>query len=421
MKSVCLKQFQSRSQTIAVSVPASKSLLNRALVLAALSRGTVTLDCGTFAEDSRALLSCLEALGICVEQSAERLTVHGCGGDIPIKTAEIDVMSAGTAARFLTVALAFCGGDYTITASPQMQKRPMEVLALLEQAGVQIEYLNEHGRLPIRLRSNGITADELAVDTDTSTQYASAILLAAPMRETPFRLKLTGTRTHGSYIGLTLQSLEAFGIDWTRTGDEITVYPAQTAPDHITVEPDVSGACYFYSLALLFSAKVLVRRVRENSAQGDMKFLRLLANRGVRFRQLDEGLLADGSSVTDFKGFCEDVTDFSDQTLTLAALAPFASSPTRLTGVAHIRKQECDRVAAIEKNLAALGIKTEVSENSIAVFPAPIHRGTIDSFGDHRVVMSFALPALKTGLVTISDPDCCKKTFDDYFEIMTRI
>lgn len=421
MESVCLEKYQPRSETITVSAPASKSLLNRALVLAAFCNGTVTLECGAFAEDSRALLGCLAALGIRVEQSAERLTVYGCGGDIPNKNAEIDVMSAGTAARFLTVALAFCGGDYTITASPQMQKRPMEVLALLERAGVKIDYLHEQGHLPVRLQSKGITIDTLTVDTDVSTQYASAILLAAPVRKNPLTLKLTGTRTHGSYIGLTLQSLSAFGIRWTRSGDEITVYPAIAAPEYLIVEPDVSGACYFYALALLFSAKVLVRRVREDSAQGDMKFLRLLADRGVKFTQLDEGLLADGSSVTEFKGFCEDVTDFSDQTLTLAALAPFASSPTRLTGVKHIRNQECDRVAAIETNLAALGVKTEVSENAIAIFPAPIQRGTVDSFGDHRVAMSFALPALKTGLVTILDPDCCQKTFDNFFEIIARI
>lgn len=421
MESICLKQFHPRSEIITVSVPASKSLLNRALVLSALSRGTVTLECGAFAEDSRALLGCLQALGIRAEQSAEHLTVHGCGGDIPNKNAEIDVMSAGTAARFLTVALAFCGGDYTITASPQMQKRPMEVLALLEQAGVKIEYQNELEHLPVRLQSSGITADRLTVDTDTSTQYASAILLSAPVRKTPLTLKLTGTRTHGSYIGLTLQSLSEFGIRHMREGDEITVYPAQTAPEYLIVEPDVSGACYFYALALLFSAKVLVKRVRKDSAQGDMKFLQLLADRGVKFTQLDEGLLADGSSVFGFKGFCEDVTDFSDQTLTLAGLAPFASSPTRLTGVKHIRRQECDRISAIEKNLASLGIKTEIGENSITVFPAPIRRGTVDSFGDHRVAMSFVLPALKTGLVTILGPDCCKKTFDNFFEIIEQI
>ncbi|MDE7296302.1 MAG: 3-phosphoshikimate 1-carboxyvinyltransferase [Clostridia bacterium] len=421
MKSICLPQFHSNGERITVSVPASKSLLNRALVLAAFCNSTVTLECGTFAEDTRALIGCLNALGICVEHNAECLTVHGCNGNIPNKNAEINVMSAGTAARFLTVALAFCGGDYTVTASEQMQQRPMEVLSLLENAGVSVEYLRECGHLPIRLHSTGIAVDELTVDTDTSTQYASAILLAAPICKRPFTLKLTGSRTNGSYIGLTLQSLEKFGISWTRTGDEIVVSPTNATPNYLQIEPDISGACYFYALALLCSAKVLVRRVRENSKQGDMKFLHLLADRGVQFTQLDEGLLADGSSVKEFNGFIEGVKDFSDQALTICALAPFAASPTHITGVAHIRKQECDRVCAIQANLARLGIKTEVTEDSVTVFPASIQRGTIDSFGDHRVVMSFALAALKTGIVTINDPDCCKKTFDDFFEIVARL
>lgn len=421
MKSIRLKQFHCSGERITVSVPASKSLINRALVLAAFGNGAVTLECGAFAEDTRALLGCLQALGIGVEQNGDCLTVYGCNGNIPNRNARVDAMSAGTVARFLTVALAFCGGEFTVTASVQMQRRPMEILSLLENIGVNVDYLRENGYLPVRLRSSGVTVNELTVNTDTSTQYASAVLLAAPLLKRPFTLKMTGTRTHGSYIGLTLQSLDFFNIPWIRKEDEIVVSPAKRAPEHLQIEPDVSGACYFYALSLLCSAKVLVRRVREGSAQGDMKFLRLLESRGVKLSQLDEGLLADGSSVKQFAGFCENVQDYSDQALTICALAPFASSPTRLTGVAHIRKQECDRVFAIEENLKRLGVKTESSEDSITVYPAPIQPGSVNSFGDHRVAMSFALPALKTGLVTIENPDCCKKTFDDFFEILKKL
>lgn len=421
MNFVRLQQFQPRNGIITVSVPASKSILNRALVLSALSDGTVALECGEYAEDTRALLGCLDALGIRTERNEDSLTVHGCGGDIPNKTAEIDVMSAGTAARFLTVALAFCGGNYRITASPQMQQRPMEVLALLEEAGVNVEYENKSGSFPLRLRSTGFSKDTLTVDTDTSTQYASGILLAASAQKRPFTLILTGNRTNGSYIGLTLNLLNSFGVRCTRKENEITVFPPLRAPKHLTIEPDVSGACYFYALSLLCSAKVLVRRLRADSAQGDMKFLDLLKERGVRFEQRDDGLLADGSQVTGFEGFCTNIIDFSDQALTLSALAPFALSPTRLTGLSHIRKQECDRVFAMQSNLARLGIETEVSDDGITVYPAPIREGTVNSFGDHRVAMSFSLAGLKTGLVTIENPECCKKTFDRFFEIVQSL
>lgn len=403
-----------------VEVPASKSILNRALILAAFGNGETLLSCGDFAEDTRAMLSCLTALGIRWREEDGGIRVFGCGGKIPVRNAELNVRSAGTAARFLTAALAFLGGDYTMRSSAQMEKRPMELLSALETSGAVIEYLGERGHFPFRLHSDGIKAAMLSVDTDLSTQYASGILLAAAVSR-PTALRLTGSRTDGSYINMTLRLMERFGAAWTREGNIIRVVPAEHSPESIEIESDLSGACYFYALSLLLSARVLVRRIHPDTLQGDKKFLALLSARGVRFEDTAEGLLADGSSVFDYRGFTENMGNFSDQALTVAALAPFADTPTRITGIGHIRRQECNRIRAITENLSALGVPVTEEADGVTIEPAPVHSGTIRTFGDHRVAMAFSLIGLKTGEISIEDPQCCKKTFENYFDILERL
>lgn len=420
--SITLEKFIPNEKQYEFRVPASKSLLNRALVLAAFCEKRVKLFCGAFSEDTRAMLDCLRTLGIVCTPFEGGITIEGCNGNPPNRNAEIDVCSAGTAARFLTVALAFCGGNYLIKSSPQMAKRPMDILALLEQNGVRFEWLGERGTFPFRLCSDGLQdKNSFLVDTDVSTQYASAIALSAHIKNKPVSLTLTGSRTHGAYIEMTLKLLRDFGIRFERTDDTLFLYPAVNAPDEYAIEADVSGACYFYALALLFSCKVLVRDVRLDSAQSDIRFLKLLQDKGVVFMQTETGLLADATAVKSYSGFDACLTDFSDQTLTCAALAPFATSPSHLKGVAHIAKQECDRIQAIVKNLTVLGVRADTDGENITIYPADVKGGLVESFSDHRVAMSFALVALKTGKVTIDNPACCKKTFENYFELLQSI
>ncbi len=417
-----VNRFSPRGEILKIDVPASKSILNRALLLSALSDGTVLLRCGALSADTRAFLDCLSALGIETERTESGLVVHGCGGTTPNRTAKLNVASAGTAARFLTVALAFCGGDYTLDSSDQMKKRPMdEILDLLRKLGVTVECTETYNRFPFRLRSDGIRENGASIDTDKSSQYASALLMAASVRKQPFTLTLTGSRTHGSYVGITLSMLTDFGIPYERNGNAVTVFPAGKPPKSYTVEPDLSGACYFYALALLFSAKVLVKGVRQNSVQGDRKFLSLLERKGVVLTDCDEGLLADGTGVKSYDGFDADLRDFSDQTMTVAALAPFATSPSVLRNVGHIRLQECDRVGAICENLNALGVPARTDGENIFISPAPVTGGVVKTYDDHRVAMAFSLIGLKTGNVTVENPSCCRKTFENYFEILDRI
>ncbi len=416
------KKLSSYGETITVRVPASKSITNRALLLAALSRGKVLLTGGELSADTRAFLECLKSLAIPVTQTADGIEVHGCGGDIPNKRAQLNVQSAGTAARFLTVALAFCGGEYVMSSSEQMKKRPMkEAIELLRAAGVTVECLEKEGHFPFLLRSNGITQREFTISTDRSSQYASALLLTAGALSSPTKIRLIGARTQGSYVGITLKMLTDFAVPYEKNGDEITVFPAKRPPERYEIEPDLSGACYFYALSLLLSRKVLVKGVHLNSMQGDKKFLNLLTARGVSLCDTPEGVLADGSKVTSFDGFDEDLQDYSDQTLTVAALAPFATTPSALKNVAHIRLQECDRIAAIVQNLTALGISARTDGKNIFIQPATVTTATVKTFDDHRVAMAFALVGLKTGTVTVENPDCCRKTFENFFEILDNL
>ncbi len=418
--SLTLEKYTPNGTLQTVSVPASKSLLNRALVLAAFSGKKISLLCGDFSEDTRAMLACLRALGVPCTPFADGVVVDGSFA--PAKQAELDVNNAGTAARFLTVALAFYGGEYRLHSSAQMARRPMDILRLLEEHGVRFEWLDKEYAFPFILRSDGMEgAEEFIVNTDISTQYASGLLLAAPIRTLPLSVSLTGGRTNGTYIDMSLKLLRDFGGRCERKGDTVTVFPALDPPSRYEIEADVSGACYFFALALLFSCKILVKGIRADSMQSDVQFLRLLESKGVQFTQMQTGLLADASSVKSFTGFDADMKDFSDQTLTAAALAPFATTPSLLRGISHIRKQECDRVHAIVSNLNALGVPAETDGEKIKIYPAPVRGGTAECFNDHRVAMSFALIALKTGKVTLDDPTCCKKTFENYFEILQSL
>lgn len=411
-----VKQFIPRGRA-EVDVPASKSVLSRALILAAFSGGDVRVGCGALCEDIRALIGCLGALGIPVEEEEGGLLVRGRGG-ILNRTASLDVGSAGTAARFLPAVLAALGGDYRFTASEQMSRRPMEILPLLAEAGARVEGTG----FPFRLVSDGIAKDRIAVGTETSSQFASALLLAAGLSPSSFAVDITGSRARGSYVALTLKMLEEFGFCARETDRGILVRPLRRPPSYYEAESDFSAACYFFALALLCRAEILVRNVSLSTAQGDVAFLKLLMARGLDVHETDDGLLADGRKVASFLGFDEDFQNFADQALTAAALAPFAATPTRIRNVAHIRRQECDRIGAILTNLAALGVHAESDGRDIWIEPAASLRpARIATYADHRVAMAFSLVGLKTGAAVIDDPACTNKTFEGYFDLLDKL
>lgn len=400
-----------------INIPASKSIFARTLILAARAKN-IRIRCGELCEDQLTLLTCLEALGVEIKRDSRGLLVHGHDGQF--SNCSLNVKDAGTVARFLPAILAFSGGEYFFDSSAQMKKRPMDFKDL-ENLNVSMEYLGKEGNFPFRMRSQGITGDSLTVCTDKSTQFASAFLLAASFLKRPFTLHLTGQRTESGFISLTLSIMERFCIPFRRERNEITVFPQTNSPALVTVEADLSCASYFCALAFLCGAKILIKDGDLSSPQTDLKFLRLLEKRGLSLKQTENGILADGEAVRSFEGFDEEFTDFSDQALTAAALAPFAATPSRLKNIGHIRFQECDRLEAAVYNLHALGVPARSDGNDLFITPSHVRPAVLETFGDHRVAMAFSLVGLKSGNVQIKDPGCCKKTFANYFEILNKL
>ncbi|MEE0294969.1 MAG: 3-phosphoshikimate 1-carboxyvinyltransferase, partial [Eubacterium sp.] len=314
MTDVYIVQKLENNKDIIVNVPGSKSITNRALMLAALSDGECNLDGVLFSDDSRAFLDCLEKLGfqLFIDENEKRVKVVGTSGKIPNRKATIDVRSAGTAARFLTVMLAVTGGEYTLNSSEQMKKRPMgEIIDLLRNAGVKISCLEEEGHFPFIISSNGLDKKEVSINTDTSSQYASALLMAAVM--TGLKIKLTGKRVNGAYIKITLNMLKQFGIKYIQAEEnKYNIEKQSFRLEKYQIEPDMSGACYFYAMSLMLKKKVLVKNLHLNSMQGDIKFLYALKKMGCLVKDTDEGIIIDGSNVSEYKGIEIDMNDFSD-------------------------------------------------------------------------------------------------------------
>lgn len=410
---------------LCVEVPGSKSITNRALMLAALGNGVCRLRGVLFSDDSRAFLSCLQELGFEVEIEEEKriVTITGLGGRIPNQNATINVRSAGTAARFLTVMLAFAGGVYTLQSSEQMKKRPMEpLLRELRKAGVRITCLEQKGHFPFVIESDKPSVREIEIDTNISSQFASALLMSATLLKDGLRVRLLGERSKGAYILMTLAMMEQFGIRVTVNEAVCTVEKGQDyGLSEYVIEPDMSAACYFYAMAVILNRQVTVLGTHLNSMQGDKRFLDILQQLGCQIEDKEEGITVTG--VSNYAGVTVNMKDFSDQTMTMAVVAAFADSPTRIEQVGHIRMQESDRIRAIVTELNRLGAECrELPEcDGIEIVPAPLHPAEIETYEDHRIAMAFSLAGLRDGGVVIQNPSCCGKTFENYFEVMDSL
>lgn len=416
-----------------VMVPGSKSITNRALLLAALSDGECVLENALFSSDSRALLAALKELGVpcSADEEAKRIRVTGCGGVLPKSSATVNAESAGTAARFLTALLAFCDGTYTLDASEQMKKRPMApLIEALASAGVSVTALEEEGHLPLLIRGGqkhltGTPA--FSVSIDQSTQFLSALMMTGVLLPDGLTVTAKGSRTAMSYVHITERMMTDFGVPPkpSASGTSAVCYriPGSTPYRHqvYKVEPDLSGACYFYAAAALLGTSVTVTGVHKDSMQGDLRFLSVLERLGCTVTDTPDGICVTGTPDGHYPGLDVTMSDSSDQTMTMAVLALFADSPTHIRGVAHIRAQECDRMAATIAEITRLGGNAKEDEDGTGLFitPAPLHGTRIETYQDHRMAMAFSLAGLRTEGVVIDNPACCKKTFENYFELFT--
>lgn len=429
-----------------VRVPGSKSITNRALLISALSNDKCKLKGVLFSDDSRVFIKALEDLGAelfvdekgkCVEflrkpeiaaskqpssiQNKERLP-------------EIYVGSAGTAARFLTAFLALSEGSFYIDASEQMKKRPMlPLFEALSALGSSFTYKEGYGYLPVTVNgafSNGadLISDTAEVDSDKSTQFLSALLMMAPViadrTSRPFKIKVLGSRAEGSYVKMTLKLMHDFGVSPTfdpQTKVFTTEPSLQYNAREYTIEPDVSAACYFYAAAAITGGEMVVTGVHPDSCQGDIKLLDVLTRMGCTMKDTPYGIKLTAPTDSPLHGITVDMQDFSDQTMTLAAIAPFCDSPTEITGIGHIRGQESDRISAIATELKRMGIRVDEGKASLKIYPGNPKPAEIETYNDHRIAMAFALTGLRADGIVIKNCECCRKTFENYFQIFDTL
>ena len=422
----CLQEASGASfaSPLAVQVPGSKSITNRALLLATLAEGTSVLKGALFSDDSRHFLECVQALGFetIVDEAARTITVTGHGGSVPRSEASLYVGSAGTAARFLTAYLGISHGCYHMDASEQMRRRPMSpLLTSLRELGCEVQCLEQDGFFPFTLKSNGFAGDHITINIDKSSQFLSALLISSSLSERPFSIHMEGS--HGmAYIEMTRKMMAQFGVNVSVPAPDLFVTDAgqHYQSQEYRIEPDASAACYFYAAAALLRVPVLVEHVHFDSLQGDVAFLHILEQMGCPIRETVEGIVVlpppDG-----LRGITVDMSACSDQAITLAAIAPFADAPVIIKGIGHIRMQESDRMQAIVNELTGLGIRCEMDDTDggkLTIYPGTPHSGIINTYEDHRMAMGFSLIGLRVPGIAIRDPACCGKTFENYFQVL---
>lgn len=386
-----------KNKNAVVEVPGSKSITARALLIATLANGVSTLSNAQFSDDCKTFLECIKALGIPCEAEGTTVKIHGCGGKLPVKSAKINVGSAGTAARFLTALLAFSEGEFTVDSSEQMKRRPIQpLIKSLTSAGAEV--LSTCGTFPLTVRGTSAPANEIAVDITESSQYLSALLISGVCAKNGVKLNAAGR--HGlDYVNMTIDMMWSFGVS-VQEKDGLYIVKGAYIAKKYDIEPDISAAAYFYAANKILGTNISVRGVLPHSMQGDIKFINLLKN---------------------FNGGRVDMSAFSDQALTLAAIAPYFEKPTEIVGIAHTRGQECDRINAIHVNLSAMGVRCEAREDGVIIYPSAPKPAKVQTFGDHRVAMAFALTGLRADGIEIQNAEVCSKTFKNYFETLDSV
>jgi 3-phosphoshikimate 1-carboxyvinyltransferase len=406
-----------------IRVPGSKSLTNRAVLIAALANGASTLDGVLCSDDTHYMIEAWRQLGIPVEleAAAQRCTIRGCDGALQTSAADLFVGNAGTAMRFVVAALCLGHGRFRIDGSARMRERPIQdLLDTLTQLGARVRSEAQSGCPPVVVDADGLGGGHAHIVGSKSSQFVSAVLMIAPYMRDGLRLRVDGPLVAPPYVDMTMAVMERFGVRATRDGyRQFTIDPQRYQGRHYAIEPDASSAHYFLAAAALTAGRVRVRGLGRQSLQGDLRFVDLLEQMGATVERGDDYVEVRGSGVLD--GIEADLNALSDTAPTLAALAPFARRPVTIRNIAHVRLQESDRLHAVATELRSLGVRVRELADGLVIEPSPVHAGVVTTYDDHRIAMSFALIGLCVPGIGIRDPDCVRKTFPDFFERLEEL
>ncbi|MEA5602531.1 3-phosphoshikimate 1-carboxyvinyltransferase [Nostoc sp. UHCC 0252] len=401
-----------------VEIPGSKSLTNRALLVAALAQGDSILENALFSEDSEYFVKCVEQLGIPITLNPHQaqIQVAGRGGDIPAKQADLFVGLAGTAARFISALVALGNGEYRLDGVPRMRERPMgDMLTVLQTGGATVNFEGNSGFMPYTVYSKGFAGGNFSLKANQTSQQLSALLMIAPYAQQDTSIEIEGTLVSQSYVKMTCRLMADFGVEVNQIGDnQFQIKAGQRyQARHYTVEPDASNASYFFAAAAVTGGRVRVKHLTKQSCQGDILWLDVLEQMGCEVKASDDYTEVTGPK--QLQGIDIDMNDISDLVQTLGAIAPFASSPITIRNVEHIRYKETDRIKAVVTELRRLGVQVEEFPDRLKIEPGPITPAEIETYHDHRMAMAFAVTGLKVPGIIIKDPGCTAKTFPDYF------
>lgn len=410
--------YQNRPVEAAVKVPGSKSITNRALLLAALAGGNSTLENALFSEDTHWFSTCLRELGIPVvsQPEAARFEVSGRNGSIPARQADLFVGNAGTAARFITALAALGQGRYRLDGVPRMRQRPMgELLAVLQGAGAEVMFEDQPGCMPYTIHSRGFAGGRIALEARQTSQQLSALLMIAPYARRDTTLEIVDELVSRAYVEITRRVMADFGVEVRQLDENHFFVKAgqRYLPRRYAVEPDASNASYFFAAAAVTGGRVRVEHLSKNSCQGDARFVDLLTRMGCQVTATDRFIELVGPD--QLRGLEVDMNDMSDLVQTLAAIAPFTGSPVTIRNVEHIRYKETERIKAVVTELRRLGATVEEFADGLKIYPGSLSPAAVETYDDHRMAMAFAVTGLKTPGLVIKDPGCTRKTFPDFF------
>lgn len=404
-----------------VRVPGSRSLTNRALAAAALARGESTLAGALSSDDTEAMRDCLDAFGIVVREGPDHWTVSGGGGRLAAPARGLDVRASGTTARFITALATLAAGPSTIDGVARMRERPIDDLVhALVALGAQVEVLGQRGCPPLRVAGGGLRGGNADIDARRSSQYVSAVLLAAPCAAQDVTLSFVdGVLVSRPYVEMTLAVMRAFGAEAGFDGPARVRVRGATGyrPTHYGVEPDASSAAYPLCAAAIAGGRVRVAGLPGDSTQADVRILDVLEQMGC--------VVVRGSDFVEvqappraLRGIEIDMNAMPDAAMAIAVVALFAEGRTTIRNIANLRLKETDRLAALERELSRLGANAHAGADTLVIEPGVLRGAGIDTYDDHRMAMAFALAGLRVPGVVIRDPGCVRKTWPTYFEAL---
>ena len=407
-----------------VRVPGSKSITNRALLIAALARDDSELSGALASNDTQVMLAALAALGCAVRAERDPWRVPGCNGRLRAPAEPLDVGNSGTTARFLTAAAALADGPVVIDGSARMRERPIDDLTrALAALGAIVEIRGRSGCPPVLVKGGGLRGGAVEIDARRSSQYVSAVLLAAPYADADLELRFAGgALVSRPYVALTLEMMRDFGADADWNGENAIRVAAGRGyrGRPYAIEPDASAAAYPFCAAAIAGGRVEVRGIPPQSVQADFAILDILERMGCGVERGSDFAAVSGPEGR-LRGVDVDMNDLPDAVLALVVVALFADGETHIRNVANLRIKETDRLAALETELRKLGANAHAGADSLHILPGDLRGAAIDTYDDHRMAMAFALPGLRIPGVVIRDPGCVAKTWPDYFSVFEAL